>query len=200
VQAAADDFETIGLPEEAGGNLEGWLFPSTYKFNPNVTPTEVLSAMVSTTVATLKDKDIPQEDWLTTLTVASLVEREAGLDVDRPLIAGVIYNRVAAGMALELDSTVKYAVGTEGDGNAFTTAADRESDSPYNTYKVTGLPPGPIASPGAASIDAAVAPAVHGYFFFVTVNLLTGETKYAENFAGHQANVKELQEWVKANG
>jgi UPF0755 protein len=198
VQVAADDTETIGLPAEAGGNLEGWLFPSTYKFNPNVTPTEVLSTMVSTTVSTLEGKDVPQDQWLTTLTVASLIEREAGLDVDRPLIAGVIYNRLNAGMALELDSTVKFAVGS--DGTVFTTAEDRESDSPYNTYKVTGLPPGPIASPGAASIDAAVSPAAHGYFFFVTVNLLTGETKYAETFAGHQANVKELQAWVKANG
>ncbi len=100
-------------------------------------------------------------------------------------------------MPLELDSTVKYAVGS--DGSVFTTSEDRQSDSPYNTYKVVGLPPGPIASPGAASIDAAVTPAEHGYFFFVTVNLLTGETKYATDYAGHQANVKELQAWMKAN-
>jgi UPF0755 protein len=198
VQAAADDFDAIELPAEANGSLEGWLFPSTYKFNPGVTPTEVLSTMVATTVSKLKANDVPQDQWLRILTVASLIEREAGLDVDRPLIAGVIYNRLNAGMALELDSTVKYAVGS--DGTVFTTAADRESDSPYNTYKVTGLPPGPIASPGEASIAAAVAPAAHGYFFFVTVNLTTGETKYAETFAGHQVNVKELQAWVNANG
>ncbi len=198
VQAAADDFDAIDLPAEANGSLEGWLFPSTYKFNPGVTPTEVLSTMVSTTVSKLKANDVPQDQWLRILTIASLVEREAGLDVDRPLIAGVIYNRLNAGMALELDSTVKYAVGN--DGTVFTKAEDRESDSPYNTYKVTGLPPGPIASPGEASIEAAVTPAEHGYFFFVTVNLLTGETKYAETFAGHQANVKELQAWMKANG
>lgn len=197
VQAAADDFETIGLPEEANGSLEGWLFPSTYKFNPGVTPTEVLTTMVSTTVSKLKAQDVPQDDWLRILTIASLIEKEAGLDVDRPLISGVIANRLKAGMALELDSTVKYAVGS--DGTVFTTAEDRQSKSPYNTYRVTGLPPGPIASPGEASIEAAVTPAEHGYFFFVTVNLLTGETKYSKDFAGHQKNVKELQAWVKAN-
>ncbi len=200
VQAAAANTDAIGLPAEANGSLEGWLFPSTYKFNPGVSPTDVLSTMVATTVSKLKANDVPQDQWLRILTIASLVEREAKLDVDRPLIAGVIYNRLNAGMALELDSTVKYAVGTEGNGSAFTTAEDRQSDSPYNTYKVTGLPPGPIAAPGEASIQAAVAPAEHNYFFFVTVNLLTGETKYAENFAGHQKNVAELRAWQAANG
>jgi UPF0755 protein len=198
VQAAAANTAAIGLPAEANGSLEGWLFPSTYKFNPGVSPTDVLSTMVATTVAKLKANDVSQDQWLKTLTVASLVEREAKLDVDRPLIAGVIYNRLNAGMALELDSTVKYAVG--GDGTVFTTAEDRQSDSPYNTYKVTGLPPGPIAAPGEASIKAAASPAEHSYFFFVTVNLLTGETKYAENFAGHQKNVNELKAWMAANG
>jgi len=200
VQAASANTDAIGLPAEANGSLEGWLFPSTYKFNPGVTPTDVLSTMVATTVAKLKANDVPQDQWLKVLTIASLVEKEAKLDVDRPLIAGVIYNRLNAGMALELDSTVKYAVGTAGNGNAFTSAEDRQSDSPYNTYKVTGLPPGPIASPGEASIKAAANPAVHNYFFFVTVNLLTGETKYAENFAGHQKNVNELKAWMAANG
>jgi UPF0755 protein len=198
VLAASENADAIGLPAEANGSLEGWLFPSTYKFNPGVSPTDVLSTMVATTVSKLKANDVPQDQWLKILTIASLVEKEAKLDVDRPLIAGVIYNRLNAGMALELDSTVKYAVGA--DGTAFTTAEDRQSDSPYNTYKVTGLPPGPIAAPGEASIVAAANPAQHNYFFFVTVNLLTGETKYAETFAGHQANVKELQAWMKANG
>ena len=199
VQAAAANTDAIGLPAEANGSLEGWLFPSTYKFNPGVSPTDVLSTMVATTVKKLKDNDVPQDQWLKVLTIASLVEKEAKLDVDRPLIAGVIYNRLNAGMALELDSTVKYAVGGA-DGSVFTTAEDRQSDSPYNTYKVTGLPPGPIAAPGEASIKAAASPAVHGYFFFVTVNLLTGETKYAETFADHQKNVNELKAWMAANG
>lgn len=198
VQAAAANSEAIQLPAEAGGSLEGWLFPSTYKFNPGVSPTDVLSTMVATTVSKLKANDVPQDQWLKTLTIASLIEKEGKLDVDRPLIAGVIYNRLNAGMALELDSTVHYAVGL--DGSVFTTAEDRQSDSPYNTYKVTGLPPGPIAAPGEASIKAAANPAVHTYFFFVTVNLLTGETKYAENFAGHQQNVNELKAWMAANG
>ncbi len=199
VQAAAANTEAIGLPAEANGSLEGWLFPSTYKFNPGVAPTDVLVKMIKTTTQTLEDKGVPRTQWLKILTIASLVEKEAKLDEDRPLIAGVIYNRLKAAQPLELDSTVKYAVGNAGDGNIFTSADERNIDSPYNTYKHTGLPPGPIASPGEASIDAAIKPAKHNYFFFVTVNLTTGETKYAKTYAEHQKNVKELQAWMKAN-
>jgi len=199
VETAAANTAAIGLPAEANGSLEGWLFPSTYKFNPGVQPTDVLSTMVSTTIAKLKAQGVEEKDWLKTLTVASLVEKEAKLDVDRPIIAGVIYNRLNAGQPLELDSTVKYAVGTVTNGEVFTSAEERGIDSPYNTYKVTGLPPGPIASPGEASIEAAVNPDQNDYFFFVTVNLITGETKYAKTYAEHQKNVKELQAWIKAN-
>ncbi len=199
VKAAAANTDAIGLPPEAKGSLEGWLFPSTYKFNPGVAPTEVLSTMIKTTTSKLESNGVPRDQWLKILTVASLVEREAGLDVDRPLIAGVIYNRLKAGQPLELDSTVKYAVGNIADGQVFTSADERSIDSPYNTYKVTGLPPGPIAAPGEASIEAAVNPAKHNYFFFVTVNLTTKETKYAATYAEHQKNVKELQAWMKAN-
>jgi UPF0755 protein len=199
VKLAAANTDAIGLPPEANGSLEGWLFPSTYKFNPGVQPTDVLSTMVSTTVAKLKAQGVPEDEWLKILTVASLVEKEAKLDVDRPKIAGVIYNRLKADQPLELDSTVKYAVGTVTDGEVFTSAEERKIDSPYNTYKVTGLPPGPIAAPGEASIEAAVNPDHNDYFFFVTVNLITGETKYAKTFAEHQKNVKELQAWIKKN-
>jgi UPF0755 protein len=197
VKAAAADTQAIGLPPEAKGNLEGWLFASTYKFNPDVKPTDVLSTMIKTTIKTLKDQNVVEADWLKVLTIASLVEKEAGLDVDRPLIASVIYNRLKANSPLELDSTVKFAVGSN--GSVFTSAADRQSDSPYNTYKVTGLPPGPIASPGEKSIEAAVSPAETNYFFFVTVNLVSKETKYAVTFADHQKNVTELQKWMAAN-
>lgn len=197
VEAAAQDTEAIGLPEEAGGNLEGWLFPSTYSFNPNVTPTDAMREMVATTITVLDRNGVSVSDRERILTIASLVEREAKLDVDRPLIAGVIYNRLDREMRLEFDSTVKYIAPSEG---VFTTAEDREIDSPYNTYKYVGLPPGPIAAPGEASIEAAVAPASHNYVFFVTVNLSTGETAYAETFAQHQANVQILQQWVRDNG
>lgn len=195
VETAAKDTEGLGLPAEAGGNLEGWLFPSTYQFDPGVTPTKALSAMIAETIKQLDAQGVAPADREKILTIASLVEREAKLAEDRPLIAGVIYNRLAKDMKLEFDSTVKYVAPSEG---VFTSDEDRATDSPYNTYKYVGLPPGPIAGPGASSIAAAVTPAQNNYLFFVTVNLDTGETAYAETFPEHQKNVQVLQAWIAA--
>ncbi|WP_062520548.1 endolytic transglycosylase MltG [Demequina silvatica] len=196
VKAAAKDTDALGLPAEAEGNLEGWLFPSTYEFTPGVTPQEVMTKMIQQTITVLDNNDVAVEDRERVLTVASLVEREAKLDVDRPQIASVIYNRLDQDMKLELDSTVKYLTQTEG---VWTSDDERETDSPYNTYMYAGLPPGPIAGPGEASIKAAVSPADTDYLFFVTVNLDTGETKYATDFPTHQENVAELQNWYAEN-
>ncbi|GIG54631.1 endolytic transglycosylase MltG [Demequina activiva] len=195
VEAAAADTEALGLPAEADGNLEGWLFPLTYRFNPDAQPADILAEMVDTTVTVLDRNDVPEGDRQEVLTIASLIEREARLDEDRPMISGVIHNRLDIDMALELDSTVKYLNPTEG---VFTTAEDRAIDSPYNTYMYPGLPPTPIAAPGEASIIAAMNPADHDYLFFVTVNTDTGETKYAETFEQHGVNVAELREWAQA--
>ncbi len=195
VEAAAKDTDALGLPPEAGGNLEGWLFASTYPFDPGVTPAKALSTMIAETIKQLDAQGVAPADRERILTIASLVEREAKLPEDRPLIAGVIYNRLAKDMKLEFDSTVKYVAPSEG---VFTSDDDRATDSPYNTYKYAGLPPGPIAGPGASAIAAAVAPAETNYLFFVTVNLLTGETAYAETFPEHQKNVQILQAWIQA--
>jgi UPF0755 protein len=196
VKVAAEDTVALGLPAEAGGNLEGWLFPSTYQFNPGVTPSDVLREMISTTIKTLDAQGVAPEDRLRILTVASLIEKEAKLDVDRPLISGVISNRLAADMRLELDATVKYIAPSEG---AFVSADDKLVDSPYNTYKYTGLPPGPISGSGVASIEAAVLPASHDYFFYVTINLETGETYYANTYDEHLKNTQILRQWIDAN-
>ena len=198
VKAAAADTKALGLPAEANGKIEGWLFPAHYEFNPGVTPTEVLVQMVATTVQKLDDLGVPTKDREKILTVASLIEKEAKLDVDRPKIASVIYNRVNQGMPLGLDSTIKY-IAPKSTG-AFVTAKEKQIDSPYNTYLNAGLPPGPIASAGEASIEAALNPAKTHYLFFVTVNLDTGKTKYATTYPGHQKNVKELNKWVAAHG
>lgn len=197
VKAAAEDTEKLGLPPEAGGNLEGWLFPATYEFNPGVTPTAVLQAMVKKTVDVLDAQGVAPENRQRVLTVASLIEMEAKLPEDRPLIAGVIYNRIEQEWKLELDSTVKYvSPDTEG---AFITNDEKAIDSPYNTYKYAGLPPAPISGAGESSIAAAVAPAAHDYMFFVTVNLHTGETAYASTLAEHQKNVQAMRAWIDAN-
>jgi UPF0755 protein len=195
VETIAADTEAIGLPPEAAGNLEGWLFPLTYSFNPGVTPTEVLAEMISTTQTMLEDKGVSRDRWESTLTLASLVEREAKLDADRPLVAGVIQNRLDIGMALELCSTVNYFTGRKG----IPTTAETQTANPFNTYLNIGLPPAPIASPGEASIDAAIAPAQNDYLFFATVNLLTGETRFAATFPEHLQNVEVLRQWCREN-
>jgi UPF0755 protein len=196
VTAAAADTEALGLPAEANGSVEGWLFPSTYQFNPGVTPSDVMREMIETTISTLDDAGVAAKDRERILTVASLIEKEAKLDADRPLIAGVIYNRLDADMMLQLDATVKYIAPSDG---PFVSADDKEIDSPYNTYKYTGLPPGPIAGSGAASIDAAVNPASHDFFYYVTVNLDTGETRYAKTYDEHLKNSQILRQWIDAN-
>ncbi|WP_296667872.1 endolytic transglycosylase MltG [Demequina sp.] len=196
VAAAAENTEALGLPAGADGNLEGWLFPAKYDFNPGVTPQEVMTKMVAQTVKMLDKYDVEEADREKILTVASLIEREAKLAEDRPVIASVIYNRLDIDMKLEFDSTVKYLSPSEG---VFTSDDERAIDSPYNTYKYTGLPPGPIAGPGESSIKAAVQPAETDYLFFVTVNLTTGETKYASEYSDHLKNVEELRSWVAEN-
>ncbi|MFN3867187.1 MAG: endolytic transglycosylase MltG [Demequina sp.] len=194
IAEVAQNTEALGLPEQAGGNLEGWLFPSTYTFAPDAQPADILAEMIETTIKVLDRNGVAPADRQEILTVASIVEREARLDEDRPMVAGVIYNRLAIDMRLEMDSTVKYIAPSPG---VFTSADDRAIDDPYNTYMYTGLPPTPIAAGGEAAIQAAVDPALHDFLFFVTVNTLTGETRYAETFAEHQENVLVLQEWAR---
>ena len=107
----------------------------------------------------------------------------------------MIYNRLNQDMRLQLDSTVHYAVGKS--GVVTTTAEDRASTSPYNTYRYQGLPPGPINSPGQAALEAALHPAKGDWLFFVTVNPDTGETKFATTAAQHAAYVEELRKWLR---
>jgi UPF0755 protein len=137
-----------------------------------------------------------------TMIVASIVEGEVSGDADRGKVARVIENRLRTRGApnyglLQMDSTVHYAVQKR--GRAGTTDADRQSASPYNTYKAQGLPPGPINSPGAASIEAAANPERGPWLFFVTVNPDTGETKFAATQAEHDRNVAEFQAWCREN-
>lgn len=200
-EAAAKDPAAIGLPEEAGGEVEGWLFPSTYEFADDTPAADQLATMVAQTVKTLEAAGIPREEWQRTLTIASIVEGEVNGDADRAKVARVILNRLDDGPPnyglLQMDSTVHFVAQER--GRAGTTDEQRASDSPYNTYKVKGLPPGPIGTPGAASIEAAANPADGDWHFFVTVDPGTGETKFAVTQAEHDANVKEFQAWCSAN-
>jgi UPF0755 protein len=182
----------IGLPAYAKGNPEGFLFPATYGFGPNAKPVDMIKAMVSRWKQSVGDNDVdaiasqlgrtPEE----IMTVASLVQAEGRGD-DMAKVARVIYNRLdnpgTAGTTgkLQIDATVLYALGR--DGNSPLTQAEIEStDSPYNTYANVGLPPGPISNPGDQAIQAALHPADGDWYYYVTVNLRTGETKFAETY------------------
>ncbi|NKY21861.1 endolytic transglycosylase MltG [Cellulomonas denverensis] len=199
LEAAAQDPSALGVPV-AVENIEGWLYPATYEFEPGSSATQVLSAMVAKTVDELTTAGVAPDQMETVLIKASIVEREGKLDEDRPKIARAIENRLADEMLLQIDAVVAYGLGIS--GSELTTADTSGAQppyNPYNTYKVPGLPPTPIASPGAASVDAVLHPAEGTWKFWVTVNLDTGETKFATTYDEHQEYVDELRAWQAAN-
>ncbi len=163
-----------GLP--AGATLEGFLFPDTYRFVQDVTAQDVIERMLTNfgqkVSPAMRDKLTAQNRTLfEAVTLASIVEREAIVAAERPVIAGVYFNRLKVGMALDADPTVQYAMGYQQDQqtwwNRNLTQDDyRTVDSPYNTYLYPGLPPGPICSPGLSSLLAAIEPAQVPYYFF----------------------------------
>jgi UPF0755 protein len=201
VTAALKKTEDLGLPAEAEGNPEGYLFPATYTVEPGSSATDLLKQMVAKTVEVSKTLDIDTRasalglSGEEVLTVASILEYEAKKDDDYPKVARVLYNRLKADQALQLDSTVSYVSKRKGD--VFTTAEERADPSAYNTYKHTGLPPGPIGSPGEKTIEAALNPAEGDWLYFVAVNLETGETVFSETKAEHDKAVAQLQEYCR---
>lgn len=153
-----------------GASLEGFLFPDTYLIPRSGTAkdliTQQLEAFKLKWDQTRQGQAAARKlNALQVVTIASLIEREARFQEDRPLVASVIYNRLAAGWALQIDATVLYAKGV---WQSTVTIDDRKINSPYNTYLHTGLPPGPIANPGIKAIDAALQPADTGYFFYLS--------------------------------
>jgi len=180
-------------------DLEGYLFPDTYRFARGTSEADIVATLVSTfrrlferDVAPLIDRD-RDRTVRQIVTLASIVETEAQLDAERPVIAGVYANRLRRGMLLQADPTVIYALVLAGiyDGNL--RRDDLQFDSPYNTYVYPGLPPGPIASPGLASLEAAASPAQVPYLYFVSRN--DGSHVFAETLREHNRNVEE---WQKA--
>jgi UPF0755 protein len=198
IRAATADPAAIGLPAEAGGSVEGWLFPSTYQIEPGMQAPAILAQMVAKTVETLNSKGVPQDQWQDVLKKASLIEKEAKLHSDRPIMARAIQNRLDRGMTLDIDASVAYGLGIS--GTALTREHTQDPSNPYNTYKHLGLPPTPIASPGAISIDAVLNPAEGKWVFWVAIDLETGETRFAETHDEHQENVALLRQWQKENG
>lgn len=188
--------EDVGLPPEAGGNPEGYLFPATYEFEPDVPAVEVITRMVARHHQAMDEVGVPPEQRREILIKASLIEDEAQLPEDFPKVARVIENRLAIDMPLQLDSTVNYATGKTG---ITTTEEDRATDSPYNTYRYPGLPPGPVNSPGEQAIAAALNPAEGEWLYFVAVDPSTGETRFAVTAEEHAANVELFRQWLREN-
>ncbi|MDR2715210.1 MAG: endolytic transglycosylase MltG, partial [Coriobacteriaceae bacterium] len=166
--------------------LEGFLFPKPYPIRGSATADSIIRTMLTqyqTETATL-DYAFAEGHGLSRyqiLVMASLIEREATLEDERPLVASVIHNRLTEGMLLQIDAAVAYAVGV-----VEITPKDLEIDSPYNTYLNLGLPPGPICSPGLASLQAATAPAATNYFYYVAKHEGDGGHFFSENYEQHQ--------------
>ncbi len=201
VVAALDKPQSLGLPKDAAGNPEGYLFPATYTVEPGTSATDLLKQMVAKAVDVYTSMDIASRaqglgySGAEIITVASLLEREAQRGEDFPKVARVLYNRLDQGMALQLDSTVQYVSKRKGD--VFTTPEERDDPSQYNTYKHPGLPPGPIGSPGEKTIEAALNPAEGSWMYFVTVNLETGETVFSDTNEEHSQAVAKLREYCQ---
>jgi UPF0755 protein len=194
----------LGLPSYAEGDPEGYLFPATYDITKQMSASDILSAMVgkfSAEADTLgleaKASKLGGVSPHDVVVVASLVQAEAKRPQDMPKVASVIYNRLDHEMPLQLDSTLHYAIDSR--GVVQTSHHLRDLDSPYNSYKHTGLPPTAIDSPGLAALSAALRPADTNYLYFVTVNLRTGDTRFATTFAQHQHNVQLLHQYCETS-
>ena len=202
VEAAYADSAAIGLPAEAGGNVEGWLAPGTYDVAENATPKDLVKKMVSQTVPRLKELKVPKEDYQKVLIKASIVEREVNKEQYYGQVARVIENRLTQtdgethGL-LQMDSTVQYGLGR--DGGIPSEAENQDASNPYNTYVHQGLPPGPIGNPDEAAIKAVLNPPAGSWLYFVTVNLKTGETLFASTNEEQKANTKKLSDYCNKN-
>ena len=176
-----------GLPADT--SLEGFLFPDTYFFKPTATATQIVDALLDQfeqrVGQTLRQAAVDRKTTIYDMVkLGSIVEREARDRQESATIAGVYTNRLDIGMKLDADPTVQYAVGEWREP----TLQDLEIDSPYNTYKVAGLPPTPICSPGQAALEGAAKPAHVPYFYFVAKNDGTGDHAFATTLAEHEAN------------
>mgnify|MGYP000269931035 FL=1 len=191
--AAAKQRAAIGLPADAV-SVEGYLFPATYTFSPKSTAVSILKTMISRMQEELDKFGVKDADRHRVLTLASIIQKEARQEPDFYKVSRVFTNRIKAGMHLQSDATVSYGV----DGNTVSTsAADRANPNGFNTYLHAGLPIGPISSPGAVAIDAALHPATGSWLFFCAINLETGETVFSTTLAEHEKAVALWRAWMK---
>lgn len=189
----------LKLPGDARGNPEGYLFPATYPISSHSTPASVLSYMVNTATKRFNGgkvtagADRSAVNIYQTVTIASLIEAEAGSKADMGKVARVIYNRLDQGMPLQMDSTINYALNRS---TLDTRDSDTKINSPYNTYTRMGLPPTPIGNPGEEAVRAATSPPQGDWLYFVTVK--PGDTRFTSSFEEQQRNVAEFNKNKKS--
>jgi UPF0755 protein len=203
--ALMDNVSLISDLDPKATNLEGYLFPDTYEFSPETTPEELVEMMVK------RFRDLWKPDWTDRarslgmtpreiVTTASIIETEAKLAEERPLVASVIYNRLQKNIPLAVDSSVIYASKLEGkwryDGKVY--RSDIERRSPYNTRIYAGLPPGPVASPGESSLKAALNPATSDYLYYVrNPDRDDGAHNFYNNGGDFETGVQALRNWER---
>jgi len=198
ITAARGDTYLLRDINPSAKGLEGYLFPDTYQFTRIDTPHDMVAAMVrrfrheAQETGLIGNPELPR-----IVTMASIVEKETAAPEERPVVASVYYNRLAKNMPLDADPTVVYASLLAGRYRGAIYQSDLQSESPYNTYKFAGLPPGPIANPGRASLAAALHPAHSDYLYFVSDN--DGHHRFARSLEEHARNVANYRRALTAN-
>ncbi|SNT32266.1 UPF0755 protein [Granulicella rosea] len=190
--AAHNDTRLIADLSPGAASLEGYLFPDTYRFSRHTTPDQMVAAMVKRFRAVVLPLGLTStQDVSRTVIMASLVEKEVSVASERPLVAGVFENRLAQHIPLATDPTVIYAAMLAGRWRGTIYRSDLDYDSPYNTYKHAGLPPGPICNAGVAAFRAAISPAKTDYLYFVAD--AAGHSRFSTNLKDHSAAVQEYR-------
>jgi cell division protein YceG involved in septum cleavage len=185
VKQAAKKFNVSRYGAPKGASLEGFLFPATYEVEKGAPVSDLVNKqleafdqnLAQVNLSYAKKKNLSVYD---VVTIASMIEREVQVDSERPIVAAVIYNRLQQGIPLEIDATVRYALGNDYT-NSLTTS-DLQIDSPYNTYRYPGLPKGPISNPGLASLTAAANPTNDNYLYYVVKPNTCGEHFFTDNY------------------
>jgi UPF0755 protein len=186
-------------------SLEGYLFPDTYRFQRKATSLQIATAMVRRFRAVSAEIGLSPRGSTRSVhdvvTLASLVERETAVDSERPMVASVLTNRLAKGMPLMTDPAVIYGLQVEGKWRGTIYQSDLARDTPYNTYRHAGLPPGPVANPGLPALRAALTPAATNYLYFVAAGAdPQGKSRFAATLDEHNKNVASYRQAVKQAG
>jgi UPF0755 protein len=184
-------------------NLEGYMYPSTYDLAPDATPEKIITTMVNQFRKVWKPEWTPKAKSMgrtpnEIVTIASLIETETGVPAERPIVAGVIYNRLSKGIPLGIDQTAVYIAKMENRWDGTINRSDLDSTSPYNTRKYAGIPPGPISSVSESSIEAALNPATSDYLYYVrNVQLNDGSHWFYSSAAEFEKGKAEYQRWLE---